>query len=332
MQIEGPSHDSKKETSMTDTESTLAPPADGSPSQTFTVHDHHSNPRIKVVTLQPHLVAAFVNDVAHIEIQSLDFVPFRRFELSDKMISRFGSALPAALYTILTDRATGSLTVSIAEHTLDPDDFVRLATAFSHLIGLPNHDAMSGNYYARFVVEDTGESDSYLRQAYRTLPLHTDGTYTSENTDWLLMMKMAERDVEGGMTRLLHLDDWSEIRAYRDDPYGRAQFEFRAPPSKNVDQELERPIFFHGPYGVSMSYIDQFIQPKSLPEARYLQRLSDSLETSEGVTAVELPPGHLVMINNHFWLHGRAAFEPRINLRRELLRQRGTFKSDEFPL
>ena len=34
---------------------------------------------------------------------------------------------------------------------------VKLSTAVSHLIGIPNHDSMSGKYYARFFVkhEDT---------------------------------------------------------------------------------------------------------------------------------------------------------------------------------
>ena len=40
------------------------------------------------------------------------------------------------------------------------------------------------------------------------MDLHTDGTYVKEVTDWLLMAKINEQNVEGGETAMLHLDDW----------------------------------------------------------------------------------------------------------------------------
>ncbi|SUH07545.1 Protein CsiD [Salmonella enterica subsp. enterica] len=54
---------------------------------------------------------------------------------------------------------------------------VKLATAVAHLIGRSNYDAMSGQYYARFVVKNVDNSDSYLRQPHRVMELHNDGTY-----------------------------------------------------------------------------------------------------------------------------------------------------------
>jgi protein CsiD len=33
----------------------------------------------------------------------------------------------------------------------------------------------------------------------------------------------------------------------------------------------------------------------------------------------------MVLLNNAFWMHGRAAFEPNVNLHRELMRIRGVF-------
>lgn len=49
------------------------------------------------------------------------------------------------------------------------------------------------------------------------------------------------------------------------------------------------------------------------------------METDEAVIELELPVGDLVVINNLFWLHGRAAFEKHPDLNRELMRQRGRF-------
>ena len=40
------------------------------------------------------------------------------------------------------------------------------------------------------------------------MDLHTDGTYVKEVTDWLLMTKIEEKNVKGGETTMLHLDDW----------------------------------------------------------------------------------------------------------------------------
>ncbi len=82
---------------------------------------------------------------------------------------------------------------------------VKLATAVAHLIGRSNYDAMSGQYYARFVVKNVDNSDSYLRQPHRVMELHNDGTYVEEVTDYVLMMKIDEQNMEGGNSLLLHL-------------------------------------------------------------------------------------------------------------------------------
>ncbi len=77
------------------------------------------------------------------------------------------------------------------------DEMVKLATAVAHLIGRSNFDAMSGQYYARFVVKNVDNSDSYLRQPHRVMELHNDGTYVEEITDYVLMMKIDEQNMPG---------------------------------------------------------------------------------------------------------------------------------------
>ena len=122
---------------------------------------------------------------------------------------------------------------------------------------------MSGTYYARFHVKHTDESDSYLRQAYRLFTMHTDGTFVTEATDWLLMMKFAERNAVGGESRFLHLDDWEGRERFVNHRLGSAPFLYKAPGSKNVSDRVERPVFFQGEFGLSMSFIDQFVQPRN---------------------------------------------------------------------
>ena len=82
----------------------------------------------------------------------------------------------------------------------DAKFLVKLSTAVTHLIGIPNHDSMTGKYYARFFVKHEDNSDSYLRKAYINMDLHTDGTYVNEITDWILMTKIEEKNVKGDQT------------------------------------------------------------------------------------------------------------------------------------
>ena len=62
-----------------------------------------------------------------------------------------------------------------------------------------------------------------------------------------------------------------------------------------------------------------------MDQGNFLQKLSDSLEESKSKIITELPVGTTIISNNHFWLHGRKAFKENKNLRRELLRIRGSF-------
>ena len=185
---------------------------------------------------------------------------------------------------------------------------------------------MAGKYYARFHVKHEDKSDSYLRKAYIDMDLHTDGTYVKETTDWLLMTKLDEQNVEGGETTLLHLDDWEYYDELSNDPIGKQNFIWGSPKSKNVDYKVEHPVFSQDKNGrAQISYIDQFPEPQNMKQGVFLQKLSDSLEESKSKIITKLPVGSAIVANNHFWLHGRKKFILNKNLSRELLRIRGGF-------
>ncbi len=111
---------------------------------------------------------------------------------------------------------------------------VLLSTAISHLIGIPNLDSMSGKFYARFSVKNEDNSDSYLRQAHRRMELHNDGTYVEETTDWVIMQKILEVDVEGGDSLLLHIDDWQDLDKFYHHPLAKVNLQWGSPSSKNI--------------------------------------------------------------------------------------------------
>lgn len=290
----------------------------------FSIETHPVHARLRHVNLDPQRLHAFFAAVAHVDVQQLEYVPFMRFVLADELDRAFDGLL-GSVNAIVRDRATGGFTTGVNGVTTNPDDFVKLGTAFSHLLGGANFDAMSGSYYARFIVEHTDESDSYLRQAYRTMMLHTDGTFVSEATDYLLLMRFAERHAIGGESRLLHLDDWEDLATFTADPLAHVAMPYVGAASKNVSEVVSHPTFFQTPAGWGISFIDQFARPQTIAQGRFLERMLASQEASVATKATPLPVGDMVLLNNAFWMHGRAAFEPNVNLHRELMRIRGVF-------
>ncbi|WP_066174469.1 glutarate dioxygenase GlaH [Bacillus marinisedimentorum] len=289
----------------------------------ITVNPEHS--RLYKVELGDEVIKRFLEETKDIRSQQLEYIPYMRFFVSDALLKLTDKSLQDDVRSILHDRKTGGFTIGLNGLTVDKDEYVKFSTALTHLVGIPNFDAMSGKYYARFSVKHTDNSDSYLRQAYRQFTLHTDGTYVDEPTDWLLMMKFEEKNAVGGRSRLLHLDDWEELDKFYSHPLAKQKIVYKAPPSKNVEEKVLRTTFYEHNNGPCICFIDQFANPENIQEANYLKELSDSMENSPATFGLDLPSGELIMLNNRFWLHGREAFERNPELHRELLRQRGRF-------
>ena len=290
--------------------------------------DHSSSKRIKNIKIKEKELEKLIFPFNKHSIQSLEYKPFSRFSLAKSIDDVFDGNLSKTLNKILKDRNTGVAIIEpdIKNSKFDKDFLVKLSTGLAYLVGLPNFDLMTDKYYARFYVKHSDSSDSYLRKAYRNLDLHTDGTFVKEKTDWLLMTKMEETNVKGGESVLLHLDDWEHCEELSSDPAGKQNFVWGSPKSKNVDYKIEHPVFSSDESGKpTISYIDQFPEPKNMEQGLFLQKLSDALEESKNKIIFPLPPGSAVFSNNYFWLHGRKPFKKDVNLSRELLRIRGTF-------
>lgn len=295
--------------------------------ENFSIALNPQTKRIHNITLSNKVITQFLNKMREesISVQHLEYTPYERQVIASALEDIAGYNLGNILRDIINDRDTGGFTIGLEGVSQDTNEFVIFSTAIAHLVGISNFDSMTGKYYARFVVKDTDNSDSYLRQAYRLFTLHTDGTFVSEATDWLLMMKMVEENATGGESRLLHLDDWEELDSFVNNPLGQHKFQYIAPPSKNVQEIVYHQLFFLKNNRPCICFIDQFAYPESIEEAKFLKNLSHSMENDKNVVELALPVGSLVVLNNEFWLHGRAAFEKHPNLNRELLRQRGRF-------
>jgi len=292
------------------------------------IQEHEKSNRIIKINLENDIIDKLIFPFNKFDLTALELKPFTRFTLAKSLDDLTNNKLSELMNSIIRDRSTGCFIIGPKIMTAKINDtfLVKLSTAIAHLIGIPNHDAMAGKYYARFYVKHEDHSDSYLRKAYRNMDLHTDGTYVKEITDWLIMTKIDEQNVEGGETAMLHLDDWEHCTDLFNDPVGKQNFVWGSPKSKNIDYKVEHPVFSSDDEGrPKISYIDQFPEPKNMDQGNFLQRLSDGLEESKNKIITKLPVGYSVIANNYFWLHGRKPFKENKELSRELLRIRGSF-------
>ena len=294
----------------------------------FEITKHENSKRIIEIKIKDEVLKKLIFPLNKFNITALEYKPFTRFTLAKSLDDLTKNKLSKLMNSIIRDRNTGCFIIGPKNLSskINSEFLVKLSTAFAYLIGNPNHDAMAGKYYARFFVKHEDTSDSYLRKAYTNMDLHTDGTYVKEVTDWLLMTKIEEQNVDGGETAMLHLDDWEHCNDLFNDSTGKQNFIWGSPKSKNIEHKVEHPIFSTDNQGrPCISYIDQFPEPQNMEQGIFLQKLSDGLEESKNKIITKLPVGSTIVANNYFWLHGRKPFKENKKLIRELLRIRGGF-------
>jgi len=297
----------------------------------FSFLSHKGSPRLQLLTIDNEVIDKFIKCIDHLDVQSIEYKPFLRFYIANCLNELTKNTLGLCLLDILKNRQTGAVLLQYEnDKSLVGEQFIDfnilLSTAVSHLIGLPNLDSMTGKFYARFSVKNEDNSDSYLRQAHRRMELHNDGTYVKEKTDWVIMQKILELNVEGGGSLLLHLDDWDELEKFHSHPVAKEDIQWGSPSSKNISYKTTHPIFIEeeGEEPI-MSFIDQFAEPANMNQGLYLYELGESLEKDSNTYNIKLSEGSMLIINNYFWLHGRDMFFANKDLHRELLRQRGVF-------
>ena len=294
----------------------------------FEISTNKSSSRIIDIKLKDEIIDKLIFPFKKFDLTAIEYKPFTRFTIAKSLDDLSQNEFSKFINKIIYDRNLGCFIISLPKKNSNIDDIflVKLSTAISYLIGNPNHDSMTDKYYARFHIKHEDKSDSYLRKAYTNMDLHTDGSYVNEVTDWLLMSKLEEQNVEGGETTLLHLDDWEYCDELFNDPIAKQKFTWGSPKSKNVNYKVEHPVFSGDKKGKpQISYIDQFPVPKNMEQGNFLQKLSDCLEESKNKIEVRFPVGSIIAANNHFWLHGRKPFKENVGISRELLRIRGSF-------
>ncbi len=120
----------------------------------FTLIPSAQSPRLLELTFTEQTTNRFLEQVAEWPVQALEYKSFLRFGRQNSRRSVRTQLQPLLLKTLL-NRAEGALLINAVVSMMSRrrDEMVKLATAVAHLIGRSNFDAMSGQYYARFVVK-----------------------------------------------------------------------------------------------------------------------------------------------------------------------------------
>ena len=158
----------------------------------FAIKQHLKSKRVQVIKLQESDLDKLIFPFKKHSITSLEYKPFSRFSLAKSLDEVFENKLSKTLIETINNRETGVAIIEpeISNKKFDKEFLVKLSTGLAYLVGNPNFDSMTNQYYARFTVKHEDNSDSYLRKAYTNLDLHTDGTIVKEKTDWLIMTKI----------------------------------------------------------------------------------------------------------------------------------------------
>ncbi len=141
------------------------------------------------------------------------------------------------------------------------------------------------------------------------MELHNDGTYVEEQTDYVLMMKIDEQNMQGGNSCCC-ISTTGSISTNFPRPAG-------SPPNalgRAAEQKRQQGCFppgvrrrFAGPPGNALYRpvrpAEDFEEGTAEPP---LRRAGDQ----QNILSIPVPVGKFLLINNLFWLHGRDRFTP----------------------
>lgn len=286
--------------------------------------------RVYSLKLDKSVVQAYLEKTKSISVKDIEYIPYFRFLIAREFESMF--KIKKIIGGVLNNYGSGALLID-CDSNFTEGCSIKISTAISYLLGVPETDPLSGMHYAIFSIKHSDLQLPNLLRPYEHLKMHTDGAYMKNAPDWLLFMKIQEEAAFGGKTKLLHIDDWEHFSSfYNHEDNGSFTF-FASPDSSvahsrhqlNKSDDIHAPLLYIERSQKSIRFIDRFIHPKSIKEAEYIYEFQSSLERSKNILEIDIKAGDLLLVNNHFWLHGRMAFEKNKNLSRVLMRQRGYF-------
>lgn len=296
--------------------------------------DASKHGRIRHYVFSDDQVHRFLSLARAISVTDLNFVPYKRYLLAGHLADELGKDIVRDFNAVLQDYSTGCAVLAFGQ-TLSLDDSIKVSTAVAHLISQPAIQGPGGSYYGISRIVDDDNPTFKLLYPYADFSLHSDGVFADNPVDWLMMMKIRERNVIGGLSRLIHMEDWQAYDEFHDDPdnqvirHGLLEKDGRYDVFRKFSslEPSHSPILFKQGGQRRVKFVDQYVIPQTVGQARFIARFQASLESAEAVQEMPLAPGSMIILNNNFWMHGRSAFERHPQLEREQLRQYGCFSS-----
>ena len=114
----------------------------------FEIGFNEKSKRIINIDIENEILNKLIFPFNKFDITALEYKPFTRFTLARSLDDLSNNKLSKLFNKILLDRNTGCFIVKPKNliSKIDGSFLVKLSTAIAHLIGLPNHDAMTGKY------------------------------------------------------------------------------------------------------------------------------------------------------------------------------------------
>ena len=152
----------------------------------FDIYKNEKSSRIVNIDIREEILNKLIFPFNKFDVTALEYKPFTRFTIAQSLDDLSDNKLSKLINKIIRDRNTGCFIIKPKNllPKIDHNFLVKLSTAIAHLVGVPNHDAMAGKYYARFHVKHQDKSDSYLRKAYT-------------NMDYIQMAHMLKKKLTG---------------------------------------------------------------------------------------------------------------------------------------
>ena len=119
----------------------------------FKISFHEKSKRIIKIIITNETVDKLIFPFNKFNVSNLEHKPFTRFTVSKSLEDLSNNKLGSFLRSVLKDRNTGCVLIEPEQKIskIDQNFLIKLSTAITHLVGIPNHDSMSGKYYAQLL-------------------------------------------------------------------------------------------------------------------------------------------------------------------------------------
>ena len=106
------------------------------------VQDHERSKRILNIKLNDEIIKKLIFPFNKFDLTSLELKPFTRFTIAKSLDDLTENKLRKLMNSIIRDRSTGCFIIGPSNISSKINDkfLVKLSTAISYLIGIPNHD------------------------------------------------------------------------------------------------------------------------------------------------------------------------------------------------